>query len=329
MVETFQLGPFTVPRLFMGLWQLSSPAWGAASRSKMLREFQKHVDAGFTAFDMADHYGDAELVFGSFRSSYAGPKSIVCATKYCVFESITPTKDLVRQAVSQRLANTKSEKVDLLQFHWQHYENSQYIQSLKYLEADDRVTVVGLCNFDTKRLVEIVDAGINIATNQVQFSLIDNRPMFLMGEACEKHNVKLLTYGTLCGGFLADKWLGKDEPDIFGVDMTPSHRKYLEMINIWGGWSLFQTLLSTLSTIARKHSVTVSSVAIRWVLDFPYVGAVIIGARMGVSEHTDDNMGVYGWRLDDEDVAMVEDVLKQSRRKELFADMGDCGAEYR
>ena len=49
-IETFQLGPFVVPRLFAGLWQLSSPAWGSATRSEMLRQFQKHVDAGFTAF---------------------------------------------------------------------------------------------------------------------------------------------------------------------------------------------------------------------------------------------------------------------------------------
>lgn len=49
-IEYFQLGPFVIPRLFIGLWQLSSPAWGSASKSKMLSQFQKHVDAGFTAF---------------------------------------------------------------------------------------------------------------------------------------------------------------------------------------------------------------------------------------------------------------------------------------
>jgi aryl-alcohol dehydrogenase-like predicted oxidoreductase len=101
------------------------------------------------------------------------------------------------------------------------------------------------------------------------------------------------------------------------------------MINIWGGWPLFQTLLETLAGIAEKHSVTVSNVAIRWVLDFPYVGAVIIGVRMGVSEHTQENLAVYGWSLDEEDVNVVEKVLKQSRRAELFAEMGDCGSEYR
>ncbi|OAX79414.1 hypothetical protein ACJ72_06269 [Emergomyces africanus] len=118
-IERFPLGPFVVPRLFIGLWQLSSPAWGSAGKSKMLSQFQKHVNAGFTAFaDMADHYGDAEIVFGQFRSAYSGPESIFCATKYCVFEPTTVAKDGMGDAVSQRLANIKSDKIDLLQFHW-------------------------------------------------------------------------------------------------------------------------------------------------------------------------------------------------------------------
>ncbi|KLJ07018.1 hypothetical protein EMPG_17493 [Blastomyces silverae] len=329
-IEHFQLGPFTVPRLFIGLWQLSSPAWGSASKSKILSQFQKHVDSGFTAFaDMADHYGDAEIVFGEFRSSYSGPKSIFCATKYCVFEHITVTPDGMRDEVSQRLANIKSDKIDLLQFHWHDYNDTQYIRALQLLQDDERVAVLGLCNFDTKRMEEVIGAGVKIATNQVQFSLIDTRPTYAMAEACEKHNIKLLTYGTLCGGFLAEKWIGKDEPDAFGAGMTPSLRKYLEMINIWGPWSLFQTLLETLSTIGRKHNASVSAVAIRWVLDFSYVGAVLVGARMGVSEHTEDNLAVYGWQLDAEDKRMLEEVLCQSRRGEIFSDMGDCGAEYR
>ncbi|EGC46673.1 aldo/keto reductase [Histoplasma capsulatum var. duboisii H88] len=300
-IEYLQLESFVVPRLMIGLWQLSSPAWGFASKSKMLSQFQKHVDSGFTAYDMADHYGDAEIIFGQFRSSYSGPKSTFCATKYCVFEPITVTEDGMRNAVSQRLANIQSDKIDLLQFHWQDYNNSQYVRALQFLQDDERVAALGLCNFDTKRMEEVISVGVKVTTNQVQFSLIDARPTYAMAEACEKHHIKLLTYGTL----------------------------YLEMINIWGSWLLFQTLLRTLSTIGRKHDVSVSAVAIRWVLDFSYVGAVIVGVRMGVSEHTEDNLAVYGWRLDAEDTKTIEEVLCQSRRGDMFSDMGDCGAEYR
>lgn len=62
-IETFQLGETTLPRIFSGLWQLSSPSWGVAPWHKIVKQFAAYVDAGFTAFDMADHYGDAEVIF--------------------------------------------------------------------------------------------------------------------------------------------------------------------------------------------------------------------------------------------------------------------------
>lgn len=49
-MEYTQLGPLSVPRLFIGLWQLSSNAWGTAPVSKIRAEMKRHVDEGFTAF---------------------------------------------------------------------------------------------------------------------------------------------------------------------------------------------------------------------------------------------------------------------------------------
>lgn len=101
------------------------------------------------------------------------------------------------------------------------------------------------------------------------------------------------------------------------------------MICSWGGWDLFQELLSVLHTIATKHKVSISNIATRWVLDFPYVGAVIIGARIGMSEHTSDNATTLGWSLDADDRGLIEEVLDRSNRAEMFETMGDCGNEYR
>lgn len=54
--ETFALGPFQLPRLFNGFWQLSSPAWGAGSADSQDAALAQLIRAGFTAADMADHY---------------------------------------------------------------------------------------------------------------------------------------------------------------------------------------------------------------------------------------------------------------------------------
>ncbi|KAH8811295.1 NADP-dependent oxidoreductase domain-containing protein [Xylogone sp. PMI_703] len=328
-IETFQLQGITLPRLFCGLWQLSSPAWGSASHSNIINQFLQHVNAGFWAFDMADHYGDAEILFGEFRSSYEDPGSVFGATKYCIFQPTTITREIVRQNVTERCQRLNTDRVDLLQFHWQFYDDPHYIDALRFLQEDDRVKALGLCNFNTEHMKNVLDSGINIVTNQVQFSLIDSRPTINMGKVCREHNIKLLTYGTLCGGFLAEKWLDKPEPELFLDTITPSQRKYYEVIRIWGGWELFQELLHTLKHIAKSHRVSISNVATRWVLDFPYVGAVIVGVRMGVNEHTTENKASLGWELTQQDRDCIEEVLEKSQRSRMFELMGDCGGEYR
>ncbi|KKF96270.1 General stress protein 69 [Ceratocystis platani] len=302
------MGGRVLPRLFSGLWQLSSPAWGAAPQSKILAQFEEYVNMGFTAYDMADHYGDAEVIYGHFRQSYFAPESLYAATKFCVFGPIEVTPKVIAANVTERLTRLQSEHIDLLQFHWQDYSNPSCISAMKLLAADSRVKALGLCNFDTSNMAAILAAGVPIVSNQIQFSLIDSRPTFAMAEVCTRQKVKLLTYGTLCGGFLADKWLDRPEPELFAPGLTPSQRKYFEMIGIWGGWTLFQELLGVLDRIAKKHKVSISNVATRWVLDFDYVGAVLVGTRMGVSGHAKENLKAYGWRLDDEDQKAIEAV---------------------
>jgi len=75
--------------------------------------------ANWPILDMADHYGDAEVTFGLFRSSQPDAKNITCATKYCVFEPITITKEIVEANVSERLSNINADTIELLQLHWQ------------------------------------------------------------------------------------------------------------------------------------------------------------------------------------------------------------------
>ncbi|KAK7552346.1 putative general stress protein [Phyllosticta citricarpa] len=296
VIEPFHIGSRSVPRLFVGLRQCSSPQWGTAPLSKIKKHFQALVEAGFTAFDMDDHYGDAELLFGRFRTRCEDRDRIYCATKICLFEKVDPTNEEMNAALAQRIKNFKAQSIDLCQSY--------------YLHNDTRVSSLGAVNFDTLKMEQALAAGIALATNQVQFSLIDSRPT-----------------GTLCGGFLADKWVGESAPALCGDGMTPSHREYEEIV-AWCGWDLFQELLQALKVITEKHGLSVSNVATRWVLDHKYVGAVIVGTRLGVSDRTDENLKVYGWRFDDGNLQKIEEVLQKSRREEMFEQMGDCGVEY-
>jgi hypothetical protein len=53
-VESFMLGKDEVPRIFCGLWQFSSPAWGSASKMDIEDHFRRHLDAGLVAYGMSE-----------------------------------------------------------------------------------------------------------------------------------------------------------------------------------------------------------------------------------------------------------------------------------
>ena len=147
-----------------------------------------------------------------------------------------------------------------------------------------------------------------------------------MAAFCEEHGITLLTYGTVLGRLLSEKYLGRPEPGRAELN-TASLQKYKNMIDAWGGWTLFQELLGVLKPIADKHRASVANIGTCYVLDRPAVAGVIIGARLGIAEHIADNARVFDIALDSEDVSALEQVLAKSR--DLMRLIGDCGDEYR
>ncbi|KAI0018536.1 putative aryl-alcohol dehydrogenase [Xylariomycetidae sp. FL0641] len=346
--ETCKLGPFDIPRLLNGLWQLSSPAWGSGTAEKQESALTELIEHGFVAADMADHYGDAELVFGDFRNRLPPPirKQVYTATKWCVFGPLDHpvTHEWVLAIVRERCRRVGG-RIELLQFHWYDYEVKDYLQILAELVAITKshaalVASIGLCNFDSEHTQEACEylrattGTVGLVSNQVQFSVVDSRPLMRMCDVCAKYGLKLLTYGSFCGGFLSSRWLGQPAPEPYSESrqLTPSQRKYFEMISDWGSWSRFQLLLEVLSQVARKHEVSVSNVATRWVLQQPQVGAVIVGTRLGVSANVEDNLNVFGWSLDDADTERIDQLALGTGHeltRKLFEKLGDCGNEYR
>ncbi len=127
-------------------------------------------------------------------------------------------------------------------------------------------------------------------------------------------------------------WLHKPEPhpsDGFsaGIMNNIALRKYLRWIHLWGGWRLFQELLEVLDHIAAKHTVPLSAVAMRWVLEQSAVAAVVVGVRMGYRDHLRDNQMLFTFSLDKQDLAAIAEV--QSRGRDLYTFFGDCGGEFR
>jgi len=125
---------------------------------------------------------------------------------------------------------------------------------------------------------------------------------------------------------MSEKYLKAQEPSNSELT-TLSLRKYKKMIEAWGGWNLFQELLSTLNKIAQKYKVNIANVATRYILDKQAVAGVIIGARLGIVDHRNSNMQTFNFSLDKPDYDDIDVVCTKSNN--LFNIIGDCGDEYR
>ncbi len=321
-----------ISRVVTGLWQVADMERGGRMLDPDVsaRELAAYASAGFDTFDMADHYGSAEIITGRYLAGVRdgtlpkGPAGAPRAfTKWCPPPGAM-TRDVVREGIGRSLDRMALDRVDLMQFHWWMFQHPAYLDALEEmatLRDEGRIGHIGVTNFDADHLRLIVRHGLPIVSNQVSFSLLDRRATGALSAFCQESGVRLLAYGTLGGGFLSDRWVGKPEP----TDIPDwSKSKYKRFIDVIGGWPALQALLATLARIAARHGVSVSNVATRWVLQQPAVAAVIIGARLGEREHRADNLKLFSFALDAADLAAID-----SATAGLAPVPGDCGDEYR
>lgn len=316
-----------ISRVITGLWQIADMERDERSvdLNAAAQSMSAYLDAGLSTFDMADHYGSSEEIAGIFQTRYAGGKDLQLLTKW-VPKPGGASRETVREAVQRALDRLQSDRLQLLQYHAWNYADPSYLDDLFYLQElqeEGLIAHLGLTNFDTAHLRIVLEAGIRIVSNQLCYSLLDQRANRDMARLCSERGVKLLAFGTLAGGFLSERWLHKPEPAIDSLS-TWSQMKYKRYIDSAGGWEVFQSLLLALEAAAKQHAVSIANIASRFILEQPAVGAVIIGARLGQSEHIANNLQLLDFELTPESRASISAALGQ-----MTSIPGDCGDEYR
>ena len=330
----YKLAPdLSICRILNGMWQVAG-GHGHIDQKMAIADMMKYYDAGFTTWDLADIYGPAEDFIGEFRQTLLNLKgqedlkNIQSLTKW-VPQPGKITSSIVNESIKKSLHRMQVSSLDMLQFHWWDYNNQNYMDALNYLSnlrEKGLIKHLGLTNFDTKRIQYMIDSNLKIISNQVQYSIIDRRPEVKMAQFCLDNKVHLLAYGTICGGFISERYVGRREPSSAELN-TLSLRKYKRMIDIWGGWALFQDLLLVLKKIAEKHNVSIANIAINYILGKSAVAGVIVGVRLGIVDHIDDNKRSFSFNLDSSDNDAIDAVCTKSNN--LFGIIGDCGDEYR
>jgi aryl-alcohol dehydrogenase-like predicted oxidoreductase len=301
---------FEISRIMKGGWHLAG-GHGAIDPAQAMRDMAAFVEAGITTFDCANIYTGVEQLIGDFRRAYpehAGHVQVFTKFVPDLADLATVDRRYVETVIDRSLTRLGVEQLDAVQFHWWDYSMPRYVETaleLQRLQTAGKIARVSVTNFDVARLSEIVDAGVHVATHQLQYSLLDARPESGMVEYCRARGIALLCYGTVAGGWLSERWLDQLEPR--EIPANRSLAKYKLIIDEFGGWARFQALLGALQTISQKHFTDIATIATRWILDRPGVAAAIVGAINAAHLFAHQQIGEV--TLDAADQALLASIL--------------------
>ncbi len=309
---------YAISRVIKGGWQLAGDH-GPVDQAAAIADMEAFLDAGITSFDCADIYTGVEEMIGGFISDLRYRRGAGVADRVQVHTKLVP--DLARLAdiadheieaiVDRSLRRLRIEQLHLVQFFWWDMHLGHPIRAMEVLkrcQEKGKIAHLGVTNWDVRETAPFHEAGIDLVSTQVQYSLLDRRAAKGLVPWCRTHDIKLLCYGTLAGGFLTESWLGRPDPGF--VFENRSLIKYRLIIDEFGPWERFQRLLALLKSIGARHGVSLSSVATRWVLQQKQVAAAIVGARY--ARHLPKTMEVFRFSLDEADLSRIDRLLAEA-----------------
>ncbi|MEL7119499.1 MAG: aldo/keto reductase [Bacteroidota bacterium] len=319
-IERIELTPeYSISRVLKGGWHLAG-GHGRINSEQAIEDMKAFVEAGITTFDCADIYTGVEELIGQFLKKYSSsfatgdlPK-VQVHTKYVPdYNALSTLKKSDTEAIIDRsLKRLGVECLDLVQFHWWDYEIPGYVETaihLADLQKAGKIRYIGTTNFDGVHLKEILDAGVEVVTHQVQFSVLDRRAEKDLHPVHKAYDIASLCYGSIAGGFLSDRYLGVTDP--LPPFENRSLTKYRLIIEEFGGWDFFQATLSLLKRIGDKYEVDIAEVAARWVLQDELVAGVVVGARN--RKHLEKLKKITSFNLEEDDLKAIRQQIDKAK----------------
>ena len=319
-IDRIELQPgYSISRIIKGGWHLAG-GHGAVDEQQAIEDMRAFVEAGVTTFDCADIYTGVEELIGKFirqnKDAFtAGDlSSVQIHTKYVPDGDAlsTLTKAETVGIIDRSLQRLGVERLDLVHFAWWDYAIPGYVETalhLTDLQKEGKIQYIGVTNFDGVHLKELLQAGVPVVANQVQYSILDHRVERDLQELAEEYEIGYLCYGVVAGGFLSDRYLDSTEP----VEPLENRSlvKYRLIIDEFGGFTRFQEVLQTLRAIADKHNASIAEVATRYILQKYMVAGVIVGARNLDHLSSLKNMSLFS--LDSDDLQTISEIIVGAR----------------
>ena len=310
---------YTISRVIKGGWHLAG-GHGSINEAEAIKHMRQFVEAGITTFDCADIYTGVEELIGRFLKSEKDAFSsgslepIQIHTKYVPdYNSLASlTKGDTETIINRSLRRLGVERLDLVQFAWWDYHFPKYVETalhLQELQQEGKIRYLGITNFDAAHVQELLDAGLELASNQVQYSVFDQRVEHEGKSMQNATGIPFLCYGVIAGGFLSDAYLGVPEP--VAPFENRSLTKYKLIIEEFGDYELFQQLLQCLHQVGKKYNQGIAEVAAKYILQKDTVAAIIVGARN--NKHIQKLENLSSFFLAEEDIQLIEEIIKSAK----------------
>jgi len=280
--------------------------WGRVKDKDSIAAIRKALRLGINFFDTADTYGlgHSEEVLAKALGNYR--KKVIIATKGGVrwdpykkkgYYDLSPY--YLAKAVEGSLQRLKIDCIPLYQLHYPDPKTpiSETMEALKKLQKEGKIKYIGCSNFSPELINEAQKYG-RLESSQASYNIIDRALEKSIIPTCQKWKMSIFIYGPLSQGLLTGKY---DLNTKFGEDDRRSRRSYKNFHGKKFRANLI--IVDKLKEIASKYHKTSVQVAIRWILDNPFITNAILGIKK--PEEIEENLGALGWKLAYKDRAML------------------------
>lgn len=295
----------SISRIGFGCGPASGYDYGPVDTAEWTAAVRLALDRGVNFFDVADVYG-----FGRAEALLAhalGEKrnDVVIATKCGLAwdEAGRVHRDLSRKSVLSALEGSLRrlhlDSIPLYQIHWPDpaVPIEDVLETLARCRDAGKIQFLGVGNLSLD-LLRRAHSACRFESQQVAFNLLSREPEREIFSWCQSVNVSNIAHSGLARGFLAGR--RSAETELHATD-TRRNSPYFSQ----RGQSEKAELLTVIRQISLEAKKPLSSVAIRWILDHPQIGSVLVGIKN--RQQVEENLEAADWLLPSE----VHDLLSR------------------
>ena len=299
-----------VSAIGLGTWAIGGKFWGHTDESAAIAAIQKAIDSGINLIDTAPIYGDGHSEEMVGKAVKGRRHQVIIATKCGVrlkeamlINDLTPKSLRKEVEVSLKLLGT--DVIDLYQCHWPDPNTpiEDTMAEMAKMKTEGKIRAIGVSNFDAA-LLKKAQKVAQLASNQVQYSLLNRDIEKELIPFCREQDIGILTYGPMGGGILSGKY--KQKPKFEEGDARSFFYNYYQEPQ----WTKVQALLKELEKIAARHGKPIAHVAINWVRQQPGITSALVGARS--PQQAEANADAGSWQLSAEELSGINKTVSQT-----------------